>query len=975
MRKKIGSSILSLSLALVVAAGASSWPGKEANAAVGTLTVNLSETSEAFKNPNMGFRPSVYIGSNNFPDKEYTSIYKHYIPYTSLENLASDSVQKIKDWSNTAWAGLENRNLKVVPRVVIVYPNVGEYWPDGIPHGDPATQWTSETYKNRMVAFINKLGQAWNNDPRVAAIEFGLFGNWGEQHIWPAKFADGTDRIPLSFQQALGDAYVSAFPNKKVMVRYPDTFVNYPFGIQWDSFALPDDASGGNGEIARDTWRTQINSGEVAYDWGDQSNLGGSPDGTLGNVNNTNYVIDWIMKTHTSSLGWIAEYNAGNSASAAGATSMQKVLGYRYVINQASYSGNVSQGGTMNVSFNVVNKGSSPFYYNWPVEASLLRADKTVAWKGLFNADIRQWLPGTDWNAGTRTYNNAPATNTVNGSFTIPSGLANGTYTLALAILDPSGWKPSVRFANANYYAGGRTPIGKVGIGGDPSDQNLGSFSSLKSDNTLTYSLTSGAYDGGVSGGGGSDTQAPSIPSGLSSSGVTSSSVSLSWNASTDNVGVTGYDVYRGGTLVGSTASTSYTNTGLAASTSYTFTVRAKDAAGNVSAASSPLTATTSASGGGGGTTTTYEAEASGNTLAGGAAVSSCGSCSGGSKVGYVGNNGGTLQFNGVNAASAGTATITVSYLNGDATRSAQLSVNGGSAVTLNFPNTGGWTTVGTVQTQVALAAGVNTIKLSNPSGWAPDFDRIQVATSGGGGGSDTQAPSVPNGLNVTGKTSTSISLSWNAASDNVGVTGYDVYRGGTLVGSTGTTSYTSTGLAASTSYTFTVRAKDAAGNVSASSSSITDATSASGGGGTGLLLDNFDGSPSWPGSNDLGKWAGANSFSNGSGVIESGALKLQYSNNGWLGTDVTQSITGYTKMIVRVKGANGGEQSHFKLSLGGVEKTLADFSGNTVTTAYKDIEIDLVANGVNRSAPGQLTMTFWHGGSGTIWIDEIRFV
>ncbi|MFC5405544.1 fibronectin type III domain-containing protein [Cohnella soli] len=971
MKKKIGFSGLAIAIAFAAVLG-SGWTSKEAHAAVGTITVNLTETTEAFKNPNMGFRPSVYIGSSNFPDKEYTSIYKHYIPYTSLENLATDSVQKIKDWSNSAWAGLESRNLKVVPRVVIVYPNVGEYWPDSIPHGDPVQQWLSDTYKSRMVAFINKLGQAWDNDPRVAAVEFGLFGNWGEQHIYPNKFADGTDRIPLSFQQTLGDAYVNAFHNKKVMVRYPETFVGYPFGIQWDSFALPDDAAGGNGEISRDTWRTQINSGEVAYDWGDQSNLGGSPDGTLGSTSNTNYVIDWIMKTHTSSLGWIAEYNASNSAVENGATAMQKVLGYRYVISQASFTGNVQSGGTMNVSFNVTNKGSSPFYYNWPVEASLLRADKTVAWKGLFNADIRQWLPGTDWNAGSRAYNNAPATNTVTGSFTIPTSLVNGTYTLALSILDPSGWKPSVRFANTNYYAGGRTPIGKVGIGGDPTDQNLGSFAGLKSDNTLFYSLTSGAYDGGVSGGGGSgDTQAPTAPTNLSSTGVTSNSVSLSWSASTDNVGVTGYDVYRGGSLAGSTSSTSYTDTGLAASSAYTYTVKAKDAAGNVSAASNSFTATTSASGGGG-TTASYEAEASGNTLAGGAATSSCAGCSGGGKVGYVGNNSGTLQFNGVNASSAGTATVTISYLNGDASRTAQMSVNGGTAVTLTFPGTGSWTTLGTVMTQVQLNAGNNTIKFSNSSGWAPDFDRIQVSAGSGGSG-DTQAPTAPTNLAVTGKTSSSMSLSWTASTDNVGVIGYDVYRGGNYVGTTTATTYTDTGLAASTSYSYTVKAKDAAGNISGASNPVTDTTSASGGG-SSLLLDNFDDSPAWPGTNDLGKWAGANGFVNNAGVIESSALKLQYNNGGWFGSDVNQSLTSYTKMIVRIKGGAGGEQSHFHVSLGGVDKTFGDFSGNTVTTAYKDIAIDLVANGVNRSSPGQLAMSFWYGASGTIWIDEIRF-
>jgi chitodextrinase len=91
------------------------------------------------------------------------------------------------------------------------------------------------------------------------------------------------------------------------------------------------------------------------------------------------------------------------------------------------------------------------------------------------------------------------------------------------------------------------------------------------------------------------DTQAPTVPANLASTGKTTTSVSLSWSASTDNVGVTGYDVYRGGTFAGSATSTSYTATGLSAATAYTFTVRAKDAAGNQSAASSGVTVTTDA--------------------------------------------------------------------------------------------------------------------------------------------------------------------------------------------------------------------------------------------------------------------------------------------------------------------------------------------------------------------------------------------
>lgn len=97
------------------------------------------------------------------------------------------------------------------------------------------------------------------------------------------------------------------------------------------------------------------------------------------------------------------------------------------------------------------------------------------------------------------------------------------------------------------------------------------------------------------------DTTAPSVPAGLAATSVTASSVNLSWNASTDNAGgsgIAGYDVYRNGTLVGSPAGTSFSNTGLSASTAYNFRVRARDNAGNASAQSAQITATTSAGGG-----------------------------------------------------------------------------------------------------------------------------------------------------------------------------------------------------------------------------------------------------------------------------------------------------------------------------------------------------------------------------------------
>ena len=98
-----------------------------------------------------------------------------------------------------------------------------------------------------------------------------------------------------------------------------------------------------------------------------------------------------------------------------------------------------------------------------------------------------------------------------------------------------------------------------------------------------------------VNGGGTNDTQAPSTPSNLVASNTSQTSTQLSWSPSTDNVGASGYDVYQGTNLITTTGSTSYNVNGLTANTTYNFTVRAKDAAGNMSAASNTTSVTTDA--------------------------------------------------------------------------------------------------------------------------------------------------------------------------------------------------------------------------------------------------------------------------------------------------------------------------------------------------------------------------------------------
>ncbi|AUP78203.1 fibronectin type III domain-containing protein [Flavivirga eckloniae] len=94
------------------------------------------------------------------------------------------------------------------------------------------------------------------------------------------------------------------------------------------------------------------------------------------------------------------------------------------------------------------------------------------------------------------------------------------------------------------------------------------------------------------------------------------------------------------------------------------------------------------------------------------------------------------------------------------------------------------------------------------------------IGSYGGGGTGDTEAPSTPTNLTVSNTTTTSTDLSWSASTDNVGVSGYQIFSGATLVASSTGTTFTVINLTPNTGYTFSVRAVDAAGNVSLASNS-----------------------------------------------------------------------------------------------------------------------------------------------------------
>ncbi len=290
------------------------------------------------------------------------------------------------------------------------------------------------------------------------------------------------------------------------------------------------------------------------------------------------------------------------------------------------------------------------------------------------------------------------------------------------------------------------------------------------------------------------DTTAPTVPSGLSKGTVTANAATINWTASTDAVGVTGYKVLRNGTQVGTSTSTSFTNTGLSSATSYSYTVQAYDAAGNTSAASSALSVTTAAA-------------------------------------------------------------------------------------------------------------------------------------------ADTTAPTVPTSVAASNVASTSLNLAWTASTDAVRVTGYKVFRNGTQIGTSSTNSYAVTGLTASTAYSFTVQAYDAAGNNSAASTALSVTTAAGTACNVNVTFSIANANTVWGQSlyavgnqTNLGTWTPASGFK----------LKIQGrgANATWSGTTTVPANAAVQYKYVKWNGTTAAWERNQTTTSGNREFASGATCGATITRA-----------------------------------------
>ncbi|UKS28575.1 fibronectin type III domain-containing protein [Paenibacillus sp. HWE-109] len=365
----------------------------------------------------------------------------------------------------------------------------------------------------------------------------------------------------------------------------------------------------------------------------------------------------------------------------------------------------------------------------------------------------------------------------------------------------------------------------------------------------------------------------PTAPGNLRLVSKNETTADLSWDASLDNIGVTQYEVFQGSTLVGTVASNTYSATNLTANTNYMFSVKARDAAGNVSGASASLSVMTDPY--------LFQAKKTISAVSvNGVLDEQVWSSFKPLKKTIIGTPNNTAEFSslwdntylyvGVKVIDGNLYNTSVQPYNDDSIEiyidsnnnkgttydsydqqyvkswndstlwqqrvmsngvlHAWAPIPGGYSVELAIP----WNTLGLTPT-AGMTIGFDVANNDTDDGngrqsqlmWAGTnnnwtntsaFGSLQLSSVSIG---DTQPPTSPASLTSPSHTDRTAALSWTAATDNVGVTGYEIYNGGNLVATVSSTTYTVTGLTPGTSYIFTVKAKDAENNVSAASNPV----------------------------------------------------------------------------------------------------------------------------------------------------------
>ena len=399
-------------------------------------------------NPLKGWCPYPNAGTI---DQPYSMVFQ-YISWRELEPTEGDF--RFEEWEKS-WDSKAAKDKHVIFRVYVDYPKK----PSGLPDWLRKAGVKESAYEEygggkspdyddpRMIAgmerLIAALGKRYNDNPRIAFIQLGLLGFWGEWHTYPRPKLYASPET----EKRIIDAYRKAFPDKSLMVRYARGYAGQQEWIGFHDDMFPEDTDNGKdwsflaGLQKADrtaNWKVAVVGGEM---------VPGKADRWLGEEFDTT-----LTMLERSRFTWVGPYcpalaRTKDEQFRKRSEQLIRKMGYEFQITEVTHPATVKAKQAVRLSLKGKNHGVATFYYPWSVEWALLDSSGKVISVQKTSCDIRKWLPG-EFAERTEL------------AFDVPPG----KYRLGLGIRDPWRNRPAIGFANDSPVTDGWTVFSEIRV-------------------------------------------------------------------------------------------------------------------------------------------------------------------------------------------------------------------------------------------------------------------------------------------------------------------------------------------------------------------------------------------------------------------------------------------------------------------------------------------------------------------------------
>ena len=397
------------------------------------VTGTLLPKTITYNQPLKGWAPYTTAGTIHQP---YSMVFL-YASWKELEPI--EGQYEFEKWEKEDWAHPHAEGKHVIFRIYMDYPTKAS----GIPvwlldkgvetqkysqHGGGITpNYNHPEMRKSLANFIAALGARYNLNPRVAFIQLGLLGHWGEWHTYPQteRFADHTTT------KIVVEAYRKAFPDKMLMARYPRGYAAIPKWLGFHDDMFPADTQNGKDWAFLTTLKAsgQDKNWMVAPVGGEMEPFQ-SEKWMLPEYGNTQKAL------RNGHFSWIGPYcpalvETKSQAYLNNCKELLQEMGYDFRILTYEHKRTIKQGDPLQLSLTGKNQGIAPFYYKWPVYLAFINTDGTIATTET-DLDIRLWRPGEFKTLMTASSQNLPP----------------GLYRLGIGVIDPWTQKPRLKFSN-----------------------------------------------------------------------------------------------------------------------------------------------------------------------------------------------------------------------------------------------------------------------------------------------------------------------------------------------------------------------------------------------------------------------------------------------------------------------------------------------------------------------------------------------